>query len=239
MQAAERDVLAVRARMLELALPLHREAFPAHRDHADLSGVDRENAVIGEVLARIAERHSTREAFLDDARKDLDEARSFVAEKKFLTLPTRANLKVIPTPEFMRGSYPVGGFNPAPALQPELGAFYWVTPIPPDWPKERVESKLREYNFYKLKLLTIHEAMPGHYVQFEIANTVQPELAAPAAFRLRQRALHRGLGPVRHPDDARRGLPEQVARTGPHFRQGGTARVWPTPSSTSACRCSI
>ena len=37
-----------------------------------------------------------------------------------------------------------------------------------------MESKLREYNFYKLKLLTIHEAMPGHYVQMEIANDVQP-----------------------------------------------------------------
>jgi len=90
-------------------------------------------------------------------------------------LPARANLQVIPTPEFMRGIYAVGGFNPAPALEPQLGAFYWVTPIPPDWPAERVESKLREYNFYKLKLLTIHEAMPGHYVQFEYANDVQPK----------------------------------------------------------------
>jgi uncharacterized protein (DUF885 family) len=68
----------------------------------------------------------------------------------------------------------VGGFNAAPALEPQLGAFYWVTPIAPDWPKERADSKLREYNFYKLKLLTIHEAMPGHYVQMEAANNVQP-----------------------------------------------------------------
>ena len=74
----------------------------------------------------------------------------------------------------MRGIYSVGGFNSAPALEPKLGAFYWITPIPPAWPKERVESKLREYNFYKLKLLTIHEAMPGHYVQMEYANDVQP-----------------------------------------------------------------
>ena len=51
-------------------------------------------------------------------------------------------------------------------------------PDPRHWPKERVESKLREYNFYKLKLLTIHEAMPGHYVQMEIANDVQPARAA-------------------------------------------------------------
>src|SRR5205807_1552470 len=86
----------------------------------------------------------------------------------------RSNLQVIPTPEYMRGAYAVGGFNPAPALQPELGAFYWITPLSPSWPKERVESKLREYNYYKLKLLTIHEAMPGHYVQMEIANDVQP-----------------------------------------------------------------
>jgi uncharacterized protein (DUF885 family) len=74
----------------------------------------------------------------------------------------------------MRGIYGVGGFNPAPALQPELGAFYWITPIPPNWPKDRIDSKLREYNTYGLQELTIHEAMPGHYVQFEYANDVQP-----------------------------------------------------------------
>ncbi len=175
LQQAERDLLTVRARMLELALPLHREAFAAHKDHTDLSGADRENTVIGEALGKIANRHATRESFMDDARKALDEARTFVQEKHLLTLPPRANLQVIPTPEFMRGSYPVGGFNAAPALEPQLGAFYWVTPIPPSWPKERVESKLREYNFHKLKLLTIHEAMPGHYVQMEIANDVQPK----------------------------------------------------------------
>ena len=175
LQMAERELVRVRAEMLELALPLHRQLAPAHKDHAELSGADRENQVIGEVLARIAERHSTRESYMDDARQDLAEARAFVEEKRFLTLPRRANLQVIPTPEFMRGVYSVGGFSAAPALEPRLGAFYWVTPIPPDWPQERAESKLREYNYYKLKLLTIHEAMPGHYVQMEIANNVQPE----------------------------------------------------------------
>jgi uncharacterized protein (DUF885 family) len=174
LQAAERDLGEVRKRMLQLALPLHHTLFPKHADHADLAGEARENQVIGEVLAHIADRHSTRESYMDDARKDLEEARAFVQEKHLLTLPPRSNLQVIPTPEFMRGIYSVGGFNAAPALEPQLGAFYWVTPIPENWPKERAESKLREYNFYKLKLLTIHEAMPGHYVQMEVANDVQP-----------------------------------------------------------------
>jgi uncharacterized protein (DUF885 family) len=172
---AEADLPRVRARMLALALPLHKSMFPAHGDHSNLSGTERENAIIGEVLNKIAERHSTRESYMEDARKDLAEARAFVAEKHLLTLPARSNLQVISTPEFMRGIYSVGGFSPAPTLEPQLGAFYWVTPIPADWPRERVESKLREYNFYKLKLLTLHEAIPGHYVQGEFANDVQPK----------------------------------------------------------------
>lgn len=172
---AEQQLARVRARMLDLALPLHRTMLPAHKDHAELSGAARENKLIGEVLDKIAERHSTPESYMDDTRKDLAEARAFVQQKHMLTLPPRSNLQVIPTPEFMRGIYSVGGFSPAPALEPQLGAFYWITPIPPDWPKARVESKLREYNFYKLKLLTLHEAIPGHYVQGEVANDVQPQ----------------------------------------------------------------
>jgi uncharacterized protein (DUF885 family) len=172
---AESELGRVRARMLELALPLHRQMEPKHGDHSDLTGAARQNQVIGEVLAKIADRHSSRESYMDDARKDLEEARAFVMRKHLLTLPSRANLQVIPTPAFMRGVYSVGGFNPAPPLEPQLGAFYWITPIPADWPAARIQSKLREYNYYKLKLLTIHEAMPGHYVQMQIATGVQPQ----------------------------------------------------------------
>jgi uncharacterized protein (DUF885 family) len=165
---AETDLVSVRAKMYELALPLYRKA------NASGNAGDKDH-VIATVLAKIAERHSAPENYFDDARKDLDEARAFVQARRLLTLPTRSNLQVIETPEFMRGIYAVGGFNPAPALEPKLGAFYWITPIPKTWPAERVQSKLREYNFYNLKLLTIHEAMPGHYVQAEIAADLEPK----------------------------------------------------------------
>lgn len=172
---AEAEITKVRMQMLDLALPLHRTMFPGHKDHAELTGDERLNKIVGEVLDKIAERHATPQTYMDDARKDLAETRAFVQEKHLLTLPSGANLQVIATPEFMRGIYSVGGFAAAPALEPQLGAFYWVTPIPSDWPKQRIESKLREYNYYGLQLLTIHEAMPGHYVQFEFANNVQPK----------------------------------------------------------------
>jgi uncharacterized protein (DUF885 family) len=130
---------------------------------------------IREALDAIAKQHTTPEHFMGQARQDLDLATAFVRQKNLVTFPARSNLQVIPTPEFMRGIYGVAGFNPAPALEPQLGAFYWVTPIPGDWPKERIDSKLREYNRYGLMEITIHEAMPGHYVQFEVADNLEPQ----------------------------------------------------------------
>lgn len=130
---------------------------------------------VKEALDDIAKQHATPETFMDEARKTLAQATAFVKEKGLVALGSTENLQVVETPEFMRGIYGVGGFVPAPPLEPQLGAFYWITPIPKDWPKERVESKLREYNNYGLQELTIHEAMPGHYVQFQYANEVEPQ----------------------------------------------------------------
>jgi uncharacterized protein (DUF885 family) len=83
-------------------------------------------------------------------------------------------MRIVPTPEFERGVYSVAGFHPAPALEPSQEAEYWVTPIDPKASKEQSESKLREYNNWMLQYLTMHEALPGHYTQFEHANNLRP-----------------------------------------------------------------
>lgn len=164
---AEAELKRIRGSMESIAVPLYQKANPgAPADPAK---------AVREMLNTIAQRHASRQEYFEHARRDLEEARQFVRASRLVGLPVRDNLKVIETPEFMRGIYSVGGFNPAPPLQPKLGAFYWLTPIPDNWEAERVESKLREYNHYGLKLLTIHEAIPGHYLQFEYANDVQPQ----------------------------------------------------------------
>jgi uncharacterized protein (DUF885 family) len=75
----------------------------------------------------------------------------------------------------MRSSYGVGGAVFAPALQPDLQSFYWVTPVPKEWSNADAEAKLREYNRYKMLTLSIHEGIPGHIVQGDYANRVTPE----------------------------------------------------------------
>jgi uncharacterized protein (DUF885 family) len=129
---------------------------------------------VEQALADVARQHAMAATFIPSAKQALATATAFVKSKDLLTLPPNANLEVIETPVFMRGLYGVGGFNPAPALEPKLGAFFWATPIPGDWPQTRIDSKLREYNDSGMQHLTVHEAMPGHYVQAEYANEVQP-----------------------------------------------------------------
>jgi len=166
---AEAALKATRRKMFDLALPLHHKLYPAHRDPVDL------NLIVGEVLDRIALQHSTEQSYFADARQTLEEARQFIARSGQIPMPKRDSVSIIETPVFMRGVYGVGGFSPAPVLEPATGAFYWLTPLPADWPKEKKESKLREYNRYGLRLLTLHEAIPGHYLQAEWANDIQPE----------------------------------------------------------------
>jgi uncharacterized protein (DUF885 family) len=171
---AEREMAEVRAEMLSLATPLHKQMYPDHTDHPEVTGTDRENLVIGEVLRRISDDRPQRDELMDAVKKDLDAITAFIRDKKIVSLSPRQNLKVIPTPLFMRGIYSVAGFAGPPPLEPTAEAQYWVTPIDPSVPEEKADSRLREYNHWVLKWLTIHEALPGHYVQFEHANDVQP-----------------------------------------------------------------
>jgi uncharacterized protein (DUF885 family) len=172
---SERDMKAVRAEMLDLATPMHKQMYPEHGEHGDVSGVERENLIISEVLHKISDDHTRRDELLSTIEADLENIKQFIREKKIVSLGSRDNLKVIPTPAFMRGIYSVAGFHNAPPLEPQAEAEYWVTPIDPKMADDKAESKLREYNNFTLRWLTIHEALPGHYVQAEHANNIQPE----------------------------------------------------------------
>jgi uncharacterized protein (DUF885 family) len=152
LKEAEADLAQTRDEMAQLAAP----------------------KTVDEALADVALHHATPHTYMAAAKQSLATATAFVTAKDLVTLPPNSNLQVIDTPVFMRGIYGVGGFNQAPALEPRLGAFYWVTPIGDSWPQARIDSKLREYNDSGLAHLTVHEAMPGHYVQAEYANNVQP-----------------------------------------------------------------
>jgi uncharacterized protein (DUF885 family) len=164
---AEEEFKNVRKRMFDIALPLHDKLFPAHR-HEE-SGEELENVIIKEVLDEIARDHPQKDELLAVCRQIMKELEDFVKEKDLVDLTGINPLEVEWEPEFSRGVAIAGLDAPGP-LDKDQKSFYRVSPIPDDWTKEQVESYLREYNNYMLRDLSIHEAMPGHYVQLFYAN---------------------------------------------------------------------
>ncbi len=170
------DVLAAAQKRL---LTLHAEmATAARKLLADAkqpaTAAEDDHAVTKRALDLVAADHPPAAEYFALVRQSLDEATKFVQSHGLLTLDARQNLTVRETPEFLRSALSVAAFDPAPPLTPELGAFYYFTPFPTAWTAAQLASKLREYNRWMLDILTIHEAMPGHYVQFERGNDVQP-----------------------------------------------------------------
>ncbi|MGH7535347.1 MAG: DUF885 domain-containing protein, partial [Gemmatimonadales bacterium] len=174
LRLAEDSLETTRVEMLRLARPLHSDWFPDHR-HDDADPQQFLNQIVGEVLTSLGGEHTHRDSLLEQATRDAGDIAAVIRDRRIVSLDQVSNLRIISTPPFMRASYGVAGAVFAPALQPNLEAFYWVTPIPSDWPGDRAEAKLREYNRYKMLTLTVHEALPGHVVQSEYANRVLPE----------------------------------------------------------------
>jgi uncharacterized protein (DUF885 family) len=164
---AEQEVKRVRKRMFDIAQPLHDKLFPTHKYKE--TGEKLENVIIKEVLDEIAKDHPKKDELLAVCRQIMKDLEDFVKEKDLVDLTGINPLEVEWEPEFSRGVAIAGLDAPGP-LDKREKAFYRVSPIPEDWTKEQVESYLREYNNYMLVDLSVHEAMPGHYVQLFYAN---------------------------------------------------------------------
>ncbi len=168
LRRAQEHLAADRRRMLEIARPLHDALHPGHR-HAE-SGDDLINVVVREVLDEVTGRHSTRDTLFRDTLRAIERIKAFIRERGLIGLPPDDdNFAVEPTPGFMDGTA-VAFFNPPPILEPDLKKSFWISSVPrggsPEEDQAVAESFLREYNHYALQGLTIHEAFPGHYVQY-------------------------------------------------------------------------
>jgi uncharacterized protein (DUF885 family) len=137
-------------------------------------------AVIRDVLDRLAEDRPTDVTIVDDARVALAETTRFVEDNALVSLPAEP-VEIIVMPEFQRGVSVAYCDSPGP-LETNGETFYAIAPTPADWSKERTASFYREYNSYMLKDLTIHEAMPGHYLQLAHSNAFQAPTMTRAIF---------------------------------------------------------
>jgi uncharacterized protein (DUF885 family) len=132
--------------------------------------------LVRKVLAKLAENHPTNDSILGDATKLLDQATSFVKDHD-LVGPSDEPCKVIEMPEYKRG-VSIAYCESSGALEKKQETFYAISPTPADWDADRASSFYREYNASMLADLTVHEAMPGHYLQAMHANKFKSDIRA-------------------------------------------------------------
>ena len=152
----------VRAEMLRLA----RELWPTWIGDEPMP--DDADALTRRVLDAIAVDHPQADELLDFCRAEHERILGFVRERDLIGLPDDP-LQIIWTPPFLRAFGGAMLIPPGP-LDKGLDSFFAITPPPETWTDEQVESMLRENNGRALKILTIHEATPGHYLQLAWSN---------------------------------------------------------------------
>ncbi len=160
--AADHAFVAVRGEMVRLAGDL----WPAWCPEAPMPEDD--GALVRGVLDAIATEHPVAGDLLDFCRDENGRIGAFCAERDLIGL-TDEPLEIQWTPVFLRSFGGAMLSSPGP-LDKGQKAFFAITPMPDDWSQEQRESNLREDNDRMLRLLTIHEAVPGHYLQGVYAN---------------------------------------------------------------------
>ena len=164
---AEAEYESVRNQMYEVSKAIYLAdhpytAFPDDPDEAY------KQAIIRTALEKAYQQLPPADGIVEVAEQQLQQATDFVIENNLVTMPDDP-VEIIVMPEFQRGVSVAYLDSPGP-LDKGQSTFYAVAPLPSDWTEEQVRSFLREYNLYSLQNLTIHEGVPGHYLQLALSN---------------------------------------------------------------------
>jgi uncharacterized protein (DUF885 family) len=144
----------------EANLQKDHDAFVATAKQIDAS------KTAAQVMAMLGQQHPTADDLIPAVRRSVEAARQFVIAKDLVTIPSEVRPRVEPTPPYARGTGFASMDTPGPYETRATEAFYYVEPVEPDWDAKHKDEHLRLFNTPVVGLINIHEAFPGHYVQF-------------------------------------------------------------------------
>ncbi len=174
-ERAEFELRRVRTEMYSLARKFQLERNP-QAELPENPSDEQQQAVIKFALEKAAADVPPRDGVVPAAQKSLQIATDFVRDHDLMTMTTDP-LEIIVMPEFQRGVAIAYCDSPGP-LEVGQKTFYAVAPLPTDWSDTQCASFLREYNIRSIHNLTVHEAMPGHFLQIAYANRSPRRLRA-------------------------------------------------------------
>jgi hypothetical protein len=161
LESAKKDLIETQAVMYKTALPLYQKYF------GEPISVGK-SIVIKTVLDKLAEKRPDNNTVVDLAKLSLVSTTDFVRKQNLVTVPDNP-VEIMVMPEYQRGVAVAYCSSPGP-FEKRAKTFYTISPTPESWTATRVKSFYKEYNNYMLENLTVHEAMPGHYLQLAHSN---------------------------------------------------------------------
>lgn len=120
---------------------------------------------LAEAIAVVTKDHPAADKLIDETREMLEEIRSFTIDHDIASVISEVRAQVRETPAFMRWAFAAMD-GPGPFEEVATESFYYVTPVEKHWTPEQSEEWLSNFGYATLKIISIHEAYPGHYVHF-------------------------------------------------------------------------
>jgi len=128
------------------------------------------NASVEDLAQRMRADHPTADGLIPYANSLLEDIRSFCISSRFCDVPSEVRCIVRPTPSFAASRSFASLDAPGPFEKKADEVYYNITAPSPSWDSARVEEHLQGYSRWTLPSTSIHEAYPGHYVNFLYAK---------------------------------------------------------------------
>jgi uncharacterized protein (DUF885 family) len=123
-----------------------------------------------DLYRELGKDHPAPAELVPSTRATLEEIRQYLVDKHIITIPSEVRALVAETPAFNRALSFASMSMPGPFETRATEAYFYVSPPEPTWNAEQTEQHMSFYNRYALPIVSIHEAYPGHYVQFLWTN---------------------------------------------------------------------
>jgi uncharacterized protein (DUF885 family) len=168
---------------------------------------------VAEVRAELASQHPRPDRILETFRSNFASVIGFIDSHHIITIPSKIEPRVVETPPFMRAVTFASMDTPGP-FEPEAKEAYLNVTLPEaSWPAARTEQFMAQFSYPVITAVVVHEAYPGHYVQFlwmfDVHDRVRKIFSANSnvegwAHYCEQMMYDEGLAEALYPNDPRR-----------------------------------
>jgi uncharacterized protein (DUF885 family) len=156
-----------------------------HKNQAEFARIAKEvdpTKTPQQVLAELASIHPAPDKLLNTFNETFASLITFIDTHHIITIPSKVEPTLEETPPFMRATTQASMDPPGPFETHSTKAYFNVTLPEKDWTPEHVAEHMAAFNVGTVISTSVHEAYPGHYVQFlwqnQFPSTIRKVLGA-------------------------------------------------------------